>query len=119
MEKFKKFKLGDYYNFIQEYHKERASKYPREHSNEKKPICVSFPSYSDVIKECACDVSIQTETREFQDGMGESIKKIKIEIDLSNSRWPWQPHGDQTDDLAYAVSEMILEEYYNYASNLD
>lgn len=57
--------------------------------------------------------------RDFADGKGESMKTLTIRVDLSKAKWPWQSHCDQADDLASSVSDMILSEYFDYASNVD
>lgn len=114
----KTFTTGEFFKFAVDNRKERLEKY--EHAkNEPECQMVKLAGWAKPISDVALKVQIETEERAFSDGLGTSMKTLKVEVDLSKTKWAWQPHDDQEADFAQGISEMILSTYHDYASNMD
>lgn len=63
-----------------------------------------------VLRNCEVEVNVETETRDFSNGPGQSMKKLTFTIDLSKSEQPWQPHMDQAWGFSEILSKAVVKE---------
>lgn len=56
--------------------------------------------------------------RKFKNGYGNAIGKVKLEFDLSKSKYPWQPHTEQAGEFAEELIGFICERYQEYCENM-
>lgn len=90
----------------------------RNKMKKKYPTNHRYGDLSKYLKEVPVKCTITENNRKFSNGIGNAINKLTIEVDLSKSKHPWQPHDDQAYDFAEAFTDFLNEQYLDYCTNM-
>lgn len=74
---------------------------------------VKYPS-AGILENVEIKCSVETEPRMYSNGEADSIKKVIIEIDLSKSQYPWQPHTGMAEEFGENAVDMVMKMHDEY-----